>query len=498
MKEIFRVLFSHIEVPNYELGNCPTLERQLSYYDSSAHTLIPKGYIYDSERRCLLIPRAIDLYYLEQILDRNAVMEHQPITKPKKIKVVLTTEPRDDEQRQSLAFLLGVGDYSYTKNYSQLGLNLATGMGKTFSGVAATTLYGERTLIITHVDKIKKQWTKSYLDFTDIKEDEIVDITGSDIIDHILGYEKMYRTESKNKELDTHIRHAKVFTVNHRTLQIYGSSNGWSNIGELFTKLKIGTKIYDECHLELNNIVYVDLYTDVKRTLYLTATMKRSDREENRLFEFMFRHMPRFGEKLVENKRKHINYIACIFNSHPLMSDVKNMRTYYGFNTMNYSNYFGNSENSIIMLIEMINKFLDKEGKILIMCGTIDACDKIKNELEKEFSNIEIGIYHSKVSANIKEEQLDKKIIVSTSKSCGTGVDIRGLRFLINCETYSSSVTADQVCGRLREYSPDDFSIYCEIIDRGFLDCYRMYKNREKVFKTKCNKIAVLDLTKKK
>ena len=94
--------------------------------------------------------------------------------------------------------------------------------------------------------------------------------------------------------------------------------------------------------------------------------------------------------------------------------------------------------------------------------------------------------------------QLDNKIIVSTIKSCGTGVDIRGLRFLINCEAYSSKVTADQVCGRLREYSPEDFSIYCELIDRGFLDCYRMYKNRDRIFKKKCNKIAIVDLTKKK
>lgn len=497
MKEIIRVLFSHIEIPNYELGSCPTIERQLSYYDANAHTLIPRGYIYDSERRTLLIPRAIDLYYLEQVFDRNVVMEHQPISKPKKIKVVLTTEPRDDEQRQSLAFLLGMGEYSYTKKYSQLGLNLATGMGKTFSGVAATTLYGERTIIITHVDRIKKQWINSYLEFTDIKEDEIIDISGSDIIDHILGEEKLYKTSSKNKELDLSIKHAKVFTVNHRTLQVYGSSNGWSKIGELFTKLGIGTKIYDECHLELNNIVNVDLYTDVKRTLYLTATMKRSDREENRLFEFIFRHMPRFGEKLVENKRKHINYIACIFNSHPMMSDIKAMKNYYGFNTLSYSNYFGTSENSINMLKEMVNKFIDKEGKILILCGTIDACENIKIELEKEY-DMDIGIYHSRIPNNMKEKALDRKIIVSTSKSCGTGVDIRGLRFLINCETYSSSVTADQVCGRLREYSPEDYSIYCEIIDRGFLDCYRMYKNREKVFKKKCNKIAILDLTKTK
>ena len=47
---------THIELNQYTLGECPRLEKRLSTYDQVYYTWIPKGYIYDEERKCLLIP----------------------------------------------------------------------------------------------------------------------------------------------------------------------------------------------------------------------------------------------------------------------------------------------------------------------------------------------------------------------------------------------------------------------------------------------------------
>ena len=77
-------------------------------------------------------------------------------------------------------------------------------------------------------------------------------------------------------------------------------------------------------------------------------------------------------------------------------------------------------------------------------------------------------------------------IISSTPKSLGTGSDISGLRFMIMTEPYSSSVSANQISGRLREYAPDAYTFYIELVDIGFPKVLDMYKKRLKIFKKKC------------
>lgn len=60
-------------------------------------------------------------------------------------------------------------------------------------------------------------------------------------------------------------------------------------------------------------------------------------------------------------------------------------------------------------------------------------------------------------------------------------------------EPYSSSVTAKQVSGRLREYAPDAYTFYIELVDTGFPKVVEMYKKRLKVFKKKCVSINEID-----
>jgi hypothetical protein len=59
-------------------------------------------------------------------------------------------------------------------------------------------------------------------------------------------------------------------------------------------------------------------------------------------------------------------------------------------------------------------------------------------------------------------------------------------------EPYSSQVTASQVSGRLREYGPDAYTFYIELVDVGFKRVFEMYKKRLPVFKKKCVKVLEL------
>ena len=64
-------------------------------------------------------------------------------------------------------------------------------------------------------------------------------------------------------------------------------------------------------------------------------------------------------------------------------------------------------------------------------------------------------------------------------------------------EAYSSKVQAEQASGRLREYSPNDYTFYVELVDIGFKKVYEMYKKRLPVFKKKCVKVMELNISNK-
>ena len=72
-----------------------------------------------------------------------------------------------------------------------------------------------------------------------------------------------------------------------------------------------------------------------------------------------------------------------------------------------------------------------------------------------------------------KDKQLTKKIILTTYKSFGTGMDIPDLRFLINYEAYSSTVILEQMIGRLRNIGGDLY--YFEIVDFGFKSRFNQF-----------------------
>ena len=119
---------------------------------------------------------------------------------------------------------------------------------------------------------------------------------------------------------------------------------------------------------------------------------------------------------------------------------------------------------------------------------------QVKNIWLEPIINVVID-YHE-VSDEEKAEAFTKDVISGTPLSLGTGFDIPGLRFMIMTEPYSSKLTAKQVSGRLREYSPDMFTFYVEIVDVGFPKVVEMYKKRLKVFKEKCVAVNVIDFEK--
>lgn len=468
-------------VEDYTLGDCEKLEKRLSVYNPRYYRLEPVGYMYDEEHRKLYIPRGLDIVYIEKLLNTHAEISYEPDPYDT-MSLRIKTMPRDDIQKKSISFLIGEGDFKYTKKYSQVLLNLPTSAGKTYVTTASLQFLGMKAIIITPTDKIKDQWFNNFLDKSDLTEDMICNVNGSAVIKKLL--------KSKNLKY-------KVYLVNHGTLSSYAKSNGWEAVSEFFKYIKVGLKIYDEAHLNFENTLHVDFFTNTKKTIYLTATFERSDFRENYLFNLCFKNLIKYGYETREEMRKHIIYLGLMYNSKPDLATQSSMCTKMGFNKNKYSEYLETCDKFYDAITYCINYFKNIEGKIMIMATTISLVESIVKFINDSYEDVSAYPYHSKITDEEKEKALSSNVIVTTPKSAGTGADIPGLRVVIMTEAYSSNVQADQISGRLREYAKDKQTCYVEFIDRGFTKVLKMYQGRLPVFKKKCTKLLTIDIDKK-
>ena len=125
---------------------------------------------------------------------------------------------------------------------------------------------------------------------------------------------------------------------------------------------------------------------------------------------------------------------------------------------------------------------LKKPGKHLFYIGTNDAILYVRDLIYQTFPELinQVGIYTSITPANQKPYELNKKIILSTTKSAGAAMDIKGLVETVNlAEPFKSKVLAQQTFGRTR----DKDTVYKDIVDTGFFYTKKFYEFKKPVFK---------------
>lgn len=471
---------THICIEGYLLGDSSYLEESLSVRDRYGN-LTDRYYDYDPDKEILYIPRGMDVDMLQKQL--NIPVEiNRDYPKPSKMTIKPNIQLRNGLQVCGVAFLLGEDKFSYTSNYSQVSLNLPPGEGKTAITITALAYMKEKPLIITHRSNIAQQWIDSFLKFTNIDESEIKVISGSAML--------------KKASIDPKYKKYKVFLLSHGTIKSYCSRYGWNSLQNLCINLGIGVKVIDEAHANFVNTLHIDYYTNVRKTIYLTATLNRSDWKENRVLMNAFRQVPKFGKNKTSADQKHIVYTAVFYDSRPTSLDIASVKNFYGFNKIKYAEYCEKSRIFYDTLIKTMDMIVNNEGKKLILLSKITTIDETVRRLREEYPGLIIQPYHSKVDVDLYQMAEKADIIVSTTSSMKEGIDIHGLRYTIMCEAYTSLVQAEQASGRLRPYAPDPSKncFYIELIDKGFEIVFNMYKKRLKIFKNKCAKIINIDM----
>lgn len=457
---------SCIVINDYNLGDSTELEKFFKIWDPRTYTNRIFGMYYDEESKKLYVPRGLDIWFVEKCIGASAYIVRDPDPHSKMTKLpMLAFKPRNEDQDTALKFLLGKGEYTTTKYVSQLFINLATGKGKSYCSIASCCYVGSKFAVITYSTDCLKQWIGYILQYTDISEDRICFIKGSGVINRLmhLGADKY-----------------DIFLISHDTIKSYASQFGWNAVGELFKKLKIEIKIIDEAHKNFMNVTMIDFFTNTKKTFYVTATKGRSAEEENRIYQLYFKNVLSIN-LFNKDEDPHTIYKAIMFNSYPTPRDITACKNAYGLNRIEYMNYITNNPEFYKVLTIIIDMIIKHNSKSLIYIGINAGIQKVYDWIMNKFPVLRgnVGIYTTLIPKDRKPYELEKLIILSTTKSCGDAMDIKGLKLTVTAaEPFKSKITAIQTLGRTR----DNNTVYMELVDTGFYYTKNYYYSKKSVF----------------
>lgn len=471
---------TYIAINDYTLGDNTKLEHYLSTYDKIYFRYNPIGYIYDKENRILKIPRGVSIDQLEKSFGAVAQVDYNytpyfNFQRPISLKYM----PRDEDQLEAIKFILGMDKYNLNQKKSMLSLNLNTGKGKTYCAIASMAYMGITSAIICPMSDLMDQWIKFFQEYTDIDPNRIYRIAGSASVN------KLFLRPQGSYD---------IYICSHDTLNSYGNNNGWDKVNELFSYIGVGIKFFDEAHMEFENMFSIDCATNVYKTIYLTATLGRSDYEEDQIFQIYFNGTPKI-DLFNEDTDPHTKYIAMKYNSRPSPLDIEQCINGYGLKRPAYANYVVDQPNFESILYILMEKIMKSTGKWLIYIGTNEAIIQVRDWIHQHYPSMigMVGVYTSIVDPAVKAKQLEKKIILSTTKSAGAAMDIKGLRKTVNlAEPFKSRVLAQQTLGRTRA----DNTQYLDIIDLGFEQTRRFYNFKRPIFNkyaTECSEIILSD-----
>ncbi len=343
----------------------------------------------------------------------------------------------------------------------------------TYCAIRAITNLANPTLVIC--DGLVDQWKKEFLEKTTIPEDDIYLIRGAPSL----------------VKLFKHKLQPKIFVASIDTLRPYMvGCNAPYNVIPSYPKFlehfQIGIKVVDEFHLNFGTLVSIDLRSNVKHNLYLSATPKRSSKQEKKIFDFVF------PPKIISGGGEYDKYVNVTFYRYRLeLNNQNHFKTIHGYSHAKYESYITN--NNLVrqrfmfsVIFPLINSHFvhvrTTGQKLLIFCHTVLFCEVMRDYVAGHFPTMDVRTYtQADPESNLEEAD----IIISTPKSCGTGKDIANLRTVIQTCSIGSEPLVEQILGRLRKLKNGDTPEYVDIFNTALGFHMGHYRRRSNVYKAK-------------
>lgn len=320
----------------------------------------------------------------------------------------------------------------------------------TFMSIYSIAKLGVKPLIIAPTTLIKNQWIENMIE-SGIAEEDIAT-----------------RLEDGARK--------KVCIITITMIENHLRDN-FEDLIKLIDDGNYGLKIIDEAHLHLKGMLKLDTLCNIKRNWYLSATLGRSDAEEDGVMNRSFRDADRFVGSIHYEEYRH-QYVSIILQD-IYYNPSKNLCSKFfkfgkkGLVRASYYNMLMNYEMgkpliaNIIGTIKRTKKMFTSYGKILVLVPLLEIIDRLMAVMKEDpyFKDIKISYVDGSLSLATKKEAMGADIILSTSLSMGVGVDIYDLSTVINFDQYSSPIITEQIFGRLRTRNDDKTTFYVDICD---------------------------------
>lgn len=347
----------------------------------------------------------------------------------------------------------------------RVGITAQTGFGKTAITIFSLVKIGDVPMIVC--SGLTDQWLEALREQTN----------AGDFIYVIKGYKSIINLMKSDFM-------PEVFICSLETLREFAKGEGnYEDIPSYPDFIKhygIGVKVIDECHLNFKTCVNLDLVSNVKKNVYLTATMDRSNRDVKKIFDQVYPANMRFSAGAYEK------YARCICYGYNGWIMEKKCVTNRGYSHSNFESQMLKIKGAYdewtrlvilpILYQHYVNDPLAKGKKCLLFFRTIDMCNAAMATIKAAHPEKNVVTY----VASDPDSNLDEgDIIISTHGSAGTGTDIKNLYSVIDTISYKASNTVKQVFGRLRKLKCGTAPLYIGMLDLNMVSHERHYAARK-------------------
>ena len=462
---------SHYEIDGYIMGTFPQLERLLSVWDDNSFKL-NEYYYYDDENQILYFPGGVDASKIVSYTNGMCIEKDNDYNEVQKtVNFTPSILPREITQKEAIRFLAGQGEYSYTKNSSQLVLSLPGGVGKTYCAVAAMSIFAKKSIVIVHNEKIRSQWIEKIPYYTNLPKKGVMALTSTEQLEMIASGKKIRG-----------IQNVAFFVCTHRLLGNYMKKHGFHSVNGLMKKLDVAVKIFDEAHLEFRSILMLDYAINTWKTFYLTATFGRSDFKDNMIFQTSFQDVYKLirGDDSIGRDRN-VVYIAYVLDCKVSAIEAAAITIRKRFNVHRYFDVEMKYEKLFDTVSYWLDWYYNKKGytgKTFLLSSKKETCDKCNQIASELFPDKRTAVHYTGDKVDALEEY---DILSATDRMLGTGTDLDNLGMVINLVPISSSGNIDQIVHRLMRGKSTEDAFYIEGIDSSVPQVMKMYDKRSRV-----------------
>ncbi len=212
-----------------------------------------------------------------------------------------------------------------------------------------------------------------------------------------------------------------------------------------------GIQINDEYQEDPGLAFRVDIFTNIKKQIYLSATPYTGNEYVTKMIDV---GLPKETLCRVPDFNKYINVVALMYNDNvsprDYLTPYKNTYNHARYekimmrNKKRYDAYFDKVKRAINGLY--LKDKMDGQ-KLLVLCAFVEFIDKITRDLKKAYPDL---VINSHVAGSDFNQLKLNDITVSTIKSAGTGVDIVNLKETLLLQAVGSKKDNIQILGRTR------------------------------------------------